>query len=358
MAERVEFEGSVKYVQILDEKGKADEKLMPKLVDREIRQMYELMHLTRTFDNKALSLQRQGKIGTFAQVLGQEATQIGSALALGKEDWLFPMYRDMGSYIAMGMPMEMLFQYWAWDERGQKIPENINSFTMAIPVGTQMLHGAGAAWAMKLKKKKSAVMVDFGDGATSTGDFHEAMNFAGVYSLPVVFLCENNQYAISVPREKQTSSKTLAQKALGYGFDGIVVDGNDVFAVYKVAKEALDKARNGNGPTLIECFTYRIANHTTADDWTKYRSKEEVEKWKNKDPIDRLRKYMKEKGIWNESYEKSVEDKSQKLVEEAVKKFDAIEKPNIEDIFTFTYKEMTRQLHEQMGHLKEFIGEE
>ena len=257
----------------------------------------------------------------------------------------------MGVYITMGYPLYMLFQYWSGDERGVKCPDDLNIFPVCVPVGTQIPHAIGAAMGVKYKKDKKAVVCYFGDGGTSEGDFHEGMNFAGVFKLPVVFICQNNHWAISVPLKKQTASKTLAQKAFAYGFEGIQIDGNDVFAVYKTVKEALEKAKKDNGPTFIECFTYRMSDHTTADDAIRYRSKEEVEAWKAKDPIQRLKLFMEKKGLWNANYQKDIEDKAKAAVDEAVRNEEAIEHPEPKDLFKFTYEKMTSR---QIRQMKDF----
>ncbi len=342
----------VKTLQIMDESGKTDSKLMPKLTDKTVKEMYKFMVFGRGLDDKMLALQRQGRIGTFAQIKGQEATNIGAAFALDKEDWIFPAFRENPALIYRGLPPENLIEYYGWDERGNKIPDNVNEFPTAVPVATQTLHAVGFAWAAKLQKKKTVVATFFGDGATSEGDFHEAMNFAGVFKLPVVFICQNNQFAISLPREKQTASKTLAQKAIAYGFEGVQVDGNDIFAVYKSVKGAVDKARKGGGPTLIECYTYRLGDHTTSDDASRYRTDRELAEWKKKDPIDRLRKYMENKKIWDKKQEQALQKDVQKKVEDAVKKAESIPKPSIEDIFKYMYAEMTPELREQLEYLK------
>jgi pyruvate dehydrogenase E1 component alpha subunit len=290
---------------------------MPPLSEAYIRRMYELIVLSRTFDQFALNLQREGRLGTYASILGQEASQIGSAFAIEKTDWIFPSFREMGVYLTMGYPMHMLFQYWSGDERGMSPPEGLNMFPLCIPVGTQIPHAVGAAMAAKYRKDNLAVVTYFGDGGTSKGDFHEGCNMAGVFKLPVVFICQNNQWAISVPREKQTASKTLAQKAYAYGFDGIQVDGNDVFAVYKATADALKKAKEGGGPTFIECFTYRMSDHTTADDATRYRTKEEVEVWKLKDPLIRLKLFMEKNGFWTGQYQTEIEEEAKTAVSAA-----------------------------------------
>lgn len=351
MPEKIIESCNVKRLEVLDEKGNVDESLMPSLSDEQIKKMHELLILSRTFDQRALNLQREGRLGTYASILGQEASQIGSAFALEKSDWIFPSFREMGVYITMGYPLHMLFQYWSGDERGVKCPDDLNIFPVCVPVGTQAPHAVGAAMGVKYRGDKKAVACYFGDGGTSEGDFHEGMNFAGVFKLPVVFICQNNHWAISVPREKQTASKTLAQKAFAYGFEGIQVDGNDIFAVYRAASEAVSKAKDGNGPTFIECFTYRMSDHTTADDAARYRLKEEIESWKPKDPILRLRLFMEKKGLWNNQYQTDVENKAKETVDEAVKNKEAIEHPEPKDMFTFTYEKLTQRQMRQMKEL-------
>lgn len=334
--------------QILNEDGKiVNTREMPQLKNEDIKKMYELMVLTRVFDDTALKLQREGRMLTYASLQGQEASQIGSALAFEKEDWFIPSYRENGVFITRGYPMDMLYQYWAGDERGMKIPDDINALPVAVPVGSQVPHAVGIAWANKLLGKKSVAVVYFGDGATSKGDFHEGVNFAGVFNVPCVFICQNNQWAISVPVTRQTAAETIAQKAIAYGIEGVRVDGNDVFAVFKVVKDAIAKARAGKGPTLIECVTYRMQHHTTADDWTKYRSPEEVERWKQKDPIARLKKYMEEEGLWDKNYEKKVLDDAKAKVSEATRKFESVTPLMPLDMFTNVYEELPPEIEEQ-----------
>src|SRR3989344_1795299 len=344
-------EFSVKWLQILDENGKADEKLMPKLTEKQMLWLYEHMIFTRIFDEKAFKLQRQGRIGTYGQSLGQEA-QVGTALALQEQDWVFPCFREHGIFLARGMPMVQYLQTWAGDEIGAHIPEGVNMFTMAVPVATQIPHAVGFAWAKKLRKENAVAVVYFGDGATSRGDFHEGMNFAGTFKVPCVFVCQNNQWAISVPFSRQTAAKTVAQKAIAYGFDGIRVDGNDVFAVYSAVKDAVDKARSGGGPTLVECLTYRIGDHTTSDDAKKYRTEKEVDEWRKKDPIIRLEKYLTEKKILTDALKQEIAAKYEREVEEAVKKFELIEPPEPEEMFTNVYGVMPPELERQMKEAK------
>jgi len=351
MTERIIESFSVKRIEILNEKGDVDESLIPSLSDSDTRRLYELLLLSRTFDQHALKLQREGRLGTYVPILGQEASQVGSAFALEKSEWIFPSYRESGVYITIGYPLHMLFQYWAGDERGLKTPDTLNIFPISIPVGTQLPHAVGAAMAARYRKDKTAAITYFGDGGTSKGDFHESLNIAGVFKLPVIFICQNNQWAISMPREKQSASKTLAQKAYSYGLEGLQVDGNDVFAVYKATEYALKKARQGEGPTLIECVTYRIADHTTADDATRYRLKEEVEIWKAKDPIQRLRLFMEKKGLWTTEYQKEVEEKAKSMIDEAVRIMESTEPPHPREMFTYIYEKLTPR---QLKQLKDF----
>jgi len=346
----------LEMLQILNEHGNiTDKKLLPKLTQQQMLKMNEFMLQSRVFDETALKLQREGRILTFAAGIGQEAATVGSAFALEKDDWMFPSFRENSAYMVRGMPPELLYQYWAGDERGNKIPETLNCFTVSVPVSTQIPHAVGTAWAMKLKKEKSVAMVYFGDGATSKGDFHEGMNFAGVFKVPCVFVCQNNQWAISFPRSRQTAAETLAQKAFAYGFDGVLVDGNDVLAVYAAAKNAVDKARKGEGPTFVECFTYRMADHTTADDAARYRSAEEIAEWKKKDPIDRFEKYLLAAGILTEKIRKETRERIRKRIADAVKSAESVPASNPEDIFNFTYAEMPWFLKEQMNELMQAI---
>lgn len=336
-------------LSILNEKGDADPALMPALSEEQIRKIYALLVLCRTFDHRALNLQREGRIGTYASILGQEASQVGSAFALEKSDWVFPSFREMGVYIALGYPPYMLFQYWSGDERGLITPSGLNIFPVSIPVGTHIPHAAGAAMAAKYRRDKAVSVAYFGDGGTSEGDFHEALNFAGVFKAPAVFVCQNNQWAISVPRDRQTAARTIAQKAAAYGFEGVQVDGNDVFAVYKATKAAVDRARNGGGPTLIECYTYRMSDHTTADDASRYRKKEEIEEWKPKDPILRLELFMEKKGMLTDDYKNKVKDEAKSEVDAAEKKAEEVEHPHPADMITFTYEKLSQRQKKEMG---------
>ncbi len=354
-----ERELNLKFIHILSPDGMANPSEIVELglKPHDFKALYRWMVTARIFDERALALQRQGRLGTYAPLSGQEAAQVGSAYALNPEDWMFPSYREHVVQVMRGQRWLDVLTYWGGSEEGNRIPEGVNNFTISIPIATQILHATGAAWAAKIKGDKTCAIVYFGDGATSEGDFHEGLNFAGVFKAPVVFFCQNNQYAISVPRTKQTASKTIAQKAIAYGIEGVQVDGNDIFAVYKATKDALEKARNGGGPTLIEAVTYRLSHHTTADDWTRYRPAEEVEMWKQKDPIKRLKLYLERQGLWSADDEAKLLEEAKNEIAQTVAQYEALPKRDIEDIFKYMYAEMPWNLQEQLQELKEYLAE-
>jgi pyruvate dehydrogenase E1 component alpha subunit len=350
-------EFKVEYLQILDNEGNADATYEPQLSNEQLMEMYRVIVLARSYDRKAMSLQRQGRMYTYLPVEGQEACQIGSCFALQKEDWIVPAFRETAAFIARGMPLKVISYYWMGNERGNSAPKDVNVFPIAIPVGTQMLNATGIGWAAKLKGDKTIALTFFGDGATSEGDFYEAINFAGVFKANTVFLCQNNGWAISVPRSKQTAAATLAQKAIAAGISFIQVDGNDVLAVYKATKDAADRARKGDGPTLIECLTYRIGPHSTSDDPSKYRSQEETDKWKLKDPVERFRKYLQKRGIWTEQLETQFQNDAATAIENAIADAESDNKPQLEDMFNYVYGSMPKSLREQMEELKQIMEE-
>jgi pyruvate dehydrogenase E1 component alpha subunit len=341
-----------KMFQILKPDGTLHPDVKPPISDQETLQLYQKMVFIRLADQKALMLQRQGRMGTYAPIWGQEACQVGSAYILQGGDWVFPAFRELGATLMMGIPLKTIYLYWMGNEEGSRAPEGVNVAPVSIPVGTHPLHAVGVAWAAKIRGDKIVTISYFGDGATSKGDFHEAMNLAGVFKTPSIFFCQNNQFAISVPRKIQTASETIAQKAIAYGVDGIQVDGNDLFAVSTATKEAIGKARSGGGSTLIEAVTYRFGPHTTADDPTKYRREDEIEPWKQLDPLVRLRLYLKGRGLWSDEVEKRMTEEAQKEIDQAVKEAEAVPVPELEEIFKYVYAEMTPQLKEQMEYLK------
>ncbi|HSA96517.1 MAG TPA: pyruvate dehydrogenase (acetyl-transferring) E1 component subunit alpha [Acidobacteriota bacterium] len=344
-------------LRVIDDGGRAAPDLDPGLDATELRTVYERMVRTRAADAKALKLQRQGRLGTYAPSLGHEATQVGLASALGHEDWFFPYFRDLGAFITLGYPLADYYHFWMGNEAGLRTPDGLNIFPIAIPVASQIPHAVGAAIALKYRKMRAAVLVTFGDGGTSEGDFHEALNYAGVWRTPNVFVCVNNQFAISVPRARQSASPTLAQKAVAYGFAGVQVDGNDVLAVFAATREAAAVARDGGGPTLIEASTYRMGDHTTSDDASRYRSKEEVREWERLDPIIRFRRYLERKGLWNEAVEKDVQAAASDLVEKAVAEAEARPPATPDDIFAFTYAAMPPGLAAELAELKASLAE-
>jgi len=341
-----------KMFQILKPDGTLQPGLKPPIDDKETLTLYQKMVFVRLADQRGLLLQRQGRFGTYAPLWGQEACQIGSAYVLQKGDWVFPAFRELGATLMMGIALKDFMLYWMGNEMGSRAPEGINLLPVSIPVGTHIPQAVGAAWAAKIRGDKIVAVAYFGDGATSKGDFHEAMNFAGVFKTPTIFFCQNNQFAISVPRSRQTASATIAQKAIAYGFDGIQIDGNDLFAVITVTREAVDKARSGGGPTLIEGVTFRFGPHTTADDPTKYRTDEEIERWKPLDPMIRLRSYLKAKGLWSEEVETRMTEDAQKEIDQAVKDAEAVPAPELNEIFEYVFAEMTPPLKEQLEYLK------
>jgi pyruvate dehydrogenase E1 component alpha subunit len=347
------FKGEM--VQILAPDGSCDESLRPDCSDQDLRVMYRHMVLARLMDRKGLSLQRQGRIGTYAQLEGQEAAQVGSASAIRREDWMVPSYRDAAAMLVHGVPFAQMFTYLVGSEEGNRMPENVRCLPFAIVVGAQPLHAVGLALAAKMRHEPAVVLTYFGDGASSEGDVHEAMNVASVFQVPCIFVCQNNQFAISLPRRLQSAGKTLAQRGPAYGMPGVLIDGNDLFAAYAVTKEAVERARAGNGPSMIEAFTYRIGAHTTADDPTRYRDDQEVNEWRKKDPIERVRLYLERRGIWTESWEHELRDEAGKEIEAAVEHAEKLPPPDPDDLFRYMFAELTPQLHAQQRELRDAL---
>jgi len=358
MPMRTVYQAKIENLQILDEDGNYDAKLAPPgaagvLTDEQAVFLLDQMIQCRRLDEIAFTLQRSGRMYTYPQNKGQEAAALGSGFAMRKgTDWLVPCYRENAALFLHGMPMHLIFMHWMGDERGNSIPKGINITPIAIPIGTQMLHATGMAWAFKQRKEDKVAITYFGDGATSEGDFHEAMNFATTFNLPIIFFCQNNQWAISVPREQQMNSETVAQKGLAYGATCVHIDGNDIYAVYKATFEARERARNGGGVTLIEAETYRLGDHTTADDARRYRDDQEVESWKAKDPMIRLRKFLTVKGLWTDAKQQAAEDAAKILVADVVKFSETIEKPSTDDMFNFLYETIPEGLRLQRDTLR------
>jgi pyruvate dehydrogenase E1 component alpha subunit len=298
------------------------------------------MVLTRTFDLKAVSLQRTGRLGTYAVSLGQEAVSVGIASAMRAEDVLLPSYRDNGTLLWRGVKMEEILLYWGGDERGSLSSGPPHDFPFCVPVGSQAPHAAGVAYALKFRKEPRVAVCLLGDGATSKGDVYEAMNFAGVHKLPLVFVVNNNQWAISVPLKLQTACETLAQKAIAAGFEGEQVDGNDVIAVRDAAEQAIAAARSGKGPRLLEALTYRLGDHTTADDAARYRPPAEVQAHWKEEPIARLRAYLVSQKAWGKAEEEQLSAECQQRIEAAVERYLATGPRSPETMFDHLYAKL------------------
>jgi len=346
----------VDALHIIRDDGSADPRLDPGLSEEDAVRLYRGMSLQRILDNRMLALQRQGRIGFYGPSLGQEAAIVGAAMAMEPEDWIVPQYREPGAALVRGMPLkELLCQLIGNAEdpvHGRQMPCHYvyrkgNYLSISSPVGTQIPHAVGIAWAMRLRGDPHAVLVFFGDGATSTADFHAAMNFAGVFRTPTVFLCNNNQWAISVPVAKQTASATLAQKAPAYGFDGVRVDGMDALAVFRATGDAARRAREGHGPTMIEAVTYRLGPHSSSDDPSRYRDESEVALWRARDPIARYRRYLEHAGWWDDGREARLEQEIGDEITRAIQEAERAPPPAVETLFTDVYADMPDHLRDQ-----------
>lgn len=342
-------------IQVMNENGEiVNPDLMPELTDEEVLSLYRTMRQSRVMDTIALSLQRQGRMLTYAPNLGQEAAQVGTGYALKKTDWAVPAFRELGMWLIKGWPMDKIFQYWYGNEWGSHHDEDIRLLPISVPITSHFQHAVGIGMAARFKQEDDVVMAYAGDGGTSQGDFHESLNFAAVYKTPNVFVIQNNHYAISVPLSKQTASKNLAVKALAYGMPGILVDGNDLFAVLAVSRAAVDYARK-TGPVLIEAFTFRMGAHTTSDDPTKYRTDEDVNPWKEKDPILRLEKHLMNKGLLKEEDVDAMVEELEKEVMDAYKAIEFTSDTKVEEIFNYHYETITPQLQEQLDEYREYL---
>ncbi len=337
------------------------------LTDEDLLRIYELLVYTRAFDERAWTLVRQGKIYFYAASAGQEAAQVASVLTVGPEDWVYIAHRELGVALARGYPMDQLmaqlFGTMLDPNKGRQMPNHwghraVNMPTISSVVGTQIIHAVGIAWALRYQGKDAVVLTYFGDGGASENDFHTGLNFAGVYRTPTVFFCQNNGWAISVPTQRQTASKNIAVKAVAYGFDGYYVDGNDPIAVYGVTKHAVERARAGEGPTLIEALTYRYSSHSSADDAKRYRPEDEVQDWQEKrDPIRRTRLYLEKLGLWDQEREMALWERARQEVEAAVQKAEAAPRPPVESLFEDVYAEIPWHLQAQREALLNELNE-
>jgi pyruvate dehydrogenase E1 component alpha subunit len=305
------------------------------------------MVLARQFDTKAIALQRTGQMGTYASLLGSEAIDVSVGLSMSSEDVLVPYYRNHACQIIRGMPIDEAFLYWGGDERGNASAAMQKDFPNAVPIATQSLHACGVATAMKVRNQKRATITLIGDGGTSKGDFMEALNIAGVWQLPVVFIINNNQWAISVPRKIQTAATQLADKAVAAGIPGMQVDGNDVIAMREAVDSALQRAYEGKGPTLIEAVSYRLSDHTTADDATRYRSNDELKEAWEREPIKRLRNFMVLSQFWDENKEQALLQEINQLIQQAADDYLTRGLQPVESMFDYLYAELPDHLIEQ-----------
>lgn len=343
------------FVQVLDEKGNVvDQGRLPKLTDEELRSLMYKMVFTRVWDQRAVKLARQGRLGFYAPVAGQEASMIGSEAATSREDFILPGYRDIPQLVWHGWPLYQAFLYSRGHQHGGEIPENVNVLMPQIIIGAQIVEAAGVALAFKLKKEKRIAITYTGDGGTSQGDFYEGVNFAGAFQAPAVFIVQNNQFAISVPVSAQTAAKTLAQKAVAAGIPGVQVDGMDVLAMYSVTKEAVDRARNGEGPTLIEAVTFRYGPHTmSGDDPTRYRTKDVESEWEQRDPLIRFRTFLENKGLWTQEDEERTIEEAKAQIQDALAKADQHPKMTVEGLIDRMFESLPAELKAQRAEFAE-----
>jgi pyruvate dehydrogenase E1 component alpha subunit len=328
---------------------------IPNLSGAELVGFYRWMVLGRAYSERMVALQRQGRMGTFAPLTGQEATSVGIAAPLESDDWLLASYRENISHLVKGIPILALMKQWG-GHFADNFPRELKAPPFQIVLGAQMLHGVGVAQAIKYNNQPNVVLAACGDGATSEGDFNEALNFAGVFKIPAVFVVQNNGWAISTPREHQTAAKYIADRGAGFGIPSCVVDGNDVLAVFQVVSDAIARARAGEGPTLIEAITYRLGAHTTADDPTKYRPETEVELWTRRDPIARFRKFLVNCNMLAEAEDTALHEAVETEIEAAVEAYEALLAPSPDQQFAHVYASMPPQLQRQRGYIPRHLG--
>ncbi|MCP3026270.1 pyruvate dehydrogenase (acetyl-transferring) E1 component subunit alpha [Halobacillus sp. A5] len=341
--------------QILNEKGEVvNEDAMPDLSDEDLKEIMKRMVYTRILDQRSIALNRQGRLGFYAPTAGQEASQLGSQFALKQEDFILPGYRDVPQLIWQGLPLYQAFLFSRGHFKGNQMPEGVNAVSPQIIIGAQITQAAGVGLGFKRRKEDAIAITYTGDGGASQGDFYEGINFAGAFGAQAVFVVQNNQFAISVPVDKQSAAQTIAQKAVAAGIEGIQVDGMDVLAVYAATKEARQRAVDGEGPTLIETMTYRYGPHTMAgDDPTRYRTEDMDTDWEEKDPIVRFRKFLEAKDLWSEEEENKVIEQAKEEVKAAIKEADNTPKQKVTDLMDNMYEELPSNLKEQYEEYKE-----
>ncbi len=346
-------------LSILDEEGRLDRDLEPLIPPDDLRRLYRTFLLARRFDERMLFLQRQGRIGTYLPARGHEAAVLGSVYPLRPTDWLVPVWREWAAYVWRGWPLENLILLYAGLTEGTSVPAGIRDLPVCVPMGTHVPHAVGLACAARARREDSVVLCYFGDGASSEGITQEAMNFAGVFQAPIVFVCVNNQWAISMPRSRQTRAKTLAHRALAYGFPGVQADGNDLLAMVAITREAVARAREGGGPTLIEAVTYRLTGHSTADDPKKYRERGRGAAWEAREPLPRLRRYLEAKGVVDDALHARFETEVDAEVRAAIERAEArMQAARPLDMFDYVYAERPAEVEAQRQEFAREVGED
>lgn len=341
-------DGAAEPYTVLLPDGTLRDGATPSMSDDEVVEALRLMLLTRTFDDKAFRMQRQGRFGTFSQVRGQEAAVTGSATALDPQrDWVVPQYRELPALLRQGLPLTQFILYFTGNPAGGGVPEGVNCLPLNIALAAQVPHAVGLGWGLRQQGSDAVVITYFGDGASSEGDVHEALNLAGIVKAPVIFFLSNNGWAISTPRSKQSAALTLASRAIGYGMPGVVVDGNDLLAVHEVTAQAVRRARAGEGPTLIEAITYRTGPHNTADDPSRYVDDKELEHWRRLDPVDRVRRYLTARGRWNDEIEAEVDAQNKATVDEAFAAAAAHPAVHADQLFAHLYHQFPSRVSRQ-----------
>jgi pyruvate dehydrogenase E1 component alpha subunit len=364
--EPLDDDPDVALLRVLRDDGSADPATDPCLPEGILLRAYREMRRVRLLDARMVTLQRQGRVGFYGAAHGQEAVPIATGLALGREDWVFPALREQSIMLVRGFPLQtfvaQVFGNAGDVLKGRQMPSHqsgraVHQVSWSSCIGPQLPQAVGAAWAMRARKTGAVAVAFCGDGATSQADFHTAMNFAGVWRVPCIIVCQNNHYSISVPTEKQTASRTIAVKARAYGFPGVRVDGNDVLAVYGAMQGALERARSGLGPTFLEAVTYRMGAHSTSDDPSRYRSQEEVDAWGRRDPLDRLRKHLQYLGLVTDETDASLDQEIAAEIGAAIDAVEAMPPPERSSLMEDVYAELPWNLREQLAELRKFARE-
>jgi len=357
-------DSDIALLSVLRDDDTADPATDPKLPAEQVLRMYREMRRLRMLDDRMTALQRQGRVGFYGAARGQEAVPVATGFAVRPDDWVFPALREQGVMLVRGFPLRtfvaQIFGNSGDVLKGRQMPSHhsaraVGQVSWSSCVGTQLPHAVGAAWAMRARKTGAVAVAFLGDGATSHGDFHTAMNFAGVWRVPCVLICQNNQWAISVPVQRQTASRTIAIKGRAYGIPGVRVDGNDVLATYAVAHAAVERARSGDGPTLIEAVTYRLGAHSTSDDPSRYRSEAEVAAWMAKDPLERLRRHLTRLGVLSDRTEPELHESIGADIEAAIDAVEALPAPRLETLVEDVYAEIPWHLRQELEELKKVL---